>query len=271
LSDLIDNHIWNNLCIPQSGILTIGLDSYFIKAWYLNNRSKIQAGFLNAASTTVQTWRRTMRIKKYMLTLVILCSSVLQANAVPITDFFNTGVDSSGAELSTYNSVDPHYIITGGGPAYIKTGIWGADDSSSQWISKQQSGWFNGTVNFETTFSLSADAILSTVLLDFTFGHDDKGVISLNGTQLASYSGWSPGVSVSLDASSNATFLGSLLAGTNTLKFSITNYNIPGGMRITQASGSYDTPLSAVPEPTTMLLFGTGLLGLAGARRRMRN
>ena len=34
--------------------------------------------------------------------------------------------------------------------------------------------------------------------------------------------------------------------------------------------GDHDTPSSPVPEPTTALLFGSGLLGLGLARRRLR-
>ena len=53
--------------------------------------------------------------------------------------------------------------------------------------------------------------------------------------------------------------------GSDTLKFGASGYSNSYG-------GSLDAvTLDAVPEPATMLLFGTGILGLAGVARRKRS
>ena len=61
-----------------------------------------------------------------------------------------------------------------------------------------------------------------------------------------------------------AMYWGSDVIDTDTEKFGIFNTGISAEIYI-------DSPIhTPVPEPTTMLLFGTGLIGLAGARRKFR-
>lgn len=203
-------------------------------------------------------------------TMAVLCAVSLNAGAatILIDDFYNTGVDANGNEINTNNAADIHYTVDGVA-AVIKPGVWGNDDAESNWITRYTNTYSFGTKTFYTDFTIGAGADLSTVLLNFTFGHDGTGVVFLNGTQLAYYAGWSGVQPVSLDASANSTFLSSLQLGTNTLGFRISADAIPNGMRITDAFGSYEGPDAAtVPAPMSLGLLGLGLVGLRSRMRR---
>lgn len=205
------------------------------------------------------------------LALAVLCTASLNAGAatILINDFYNTGVDANGHEINTNNAADIHYTVDGVA-AVIKPGIWGHDDAESNWITRYANTYSFGTKTFYTNFTIGADADLSTVLLNFTFGHDGTGVVFLNGTQLAYYAGWSGVQAVSLDASTNNTFLSHLQLGTNTLGFRISADGIPNGMRITDAFGSYEGPDAApVPAPMSLGLLGLGLVGLRSRGHRL--
>ena len=89
---------------------------------------------------------------------------------------------------------------------------------------RQASGSFD--TPFRTTFSLPTDAILSTVLITFNFGHDETGSIFLNETNLATFDGFVGNQPITLDAGSNATFFSSVQTGTNTFRFQISNSRV---------------------------------------------
>ncbi len=196
---------------------------------------------------------------------------------VAITDLFNTGVNDSRIPLG--NDVDdPHYDIVdfgGGGPLADSTvpsppGVWFPNDPDARWIGEDNSST-NGTAQpglytYETTFTVGANADLSTVLISGRWATDNGGVdLLLNGVSVGETSpGFGSLVNFVID-STDAAFV----HGTNTLTFQINNAGgspNPTGLRVDDLVGWYHP----VPEPTSVALWSLIGIGLAGFGRRRR-
>jgi hypothetical protein len=221
-------------------------------------------------------------VRAWLLAMT-MATMAMPASGGPIL-IFNTGVVSlNPVTLAADGAVDLHYNLIvsadAGAPgpnAYVAgpNGVypippWLLNGSDSKWISPRVNSAANepvGTYTYRTTFDLSGlDA--SSAVLTGRWAADNTGTLMLNGNMLGITSG-------GFDAWSPFTISSGFVGGVNTLDFVVTN--VPGfigpsptGLRV-EITGNATT---TIPEPSTYLLVGLTLCGIAGyvkLRTRLR-
>lgn len=251
-----------------------------------------------------------MRIRMVPLWLaLVLGLFVVEGPAALITDLYSTGVDNSNNPLPN-GSADPHYnlmtvfdvpsttLITVNAPATVYT-VFAPDsppgslppntapdswlgntatlpDSTtpvSRWIGQQDNSVYANTLGsiftYQTTFTIATAFTAAEISgywaadntgLNIILNGNSTGLITAFGT--SSFAGWT-----SFTINNPSWFV----VGTNVLQFVVQNTSSmafnPEGLRVEIKSASF-TPI--IPEPTSMALLGTGLVGLAFLRRRQR-
>lgn len=172
----------------------------------------------------------------------------------------NTALVFTGSPSTTYN------IGTGG--------IWTAALPSSSWVSQNPGNAPggsnvepNGIYQFTTTFNL----INANYSGSIKVMADDTTDVWLNGILVQTFAGGGNTTCQNLQPNcivplSVALPFGDFLTGTNTLTFNVHQIKL-------DAEGlDFAGSVSTVPEPGSLMLLGTGLLGLAGElTRRMKS
>jgi hypothetical protein len=217
-----------------------------------------------------------MKLSRVALLVALVAFSTMTASADSI-NIFNTGVSSTNTLLAA-GAVDPHYSITtnlvSGNSAFVASNTvyplpspWVPQGPNSQWIapSLDTSGPV-GNYTYTTTFDLTGLNPATAILNGNWTTDNNGGNIILNGNNLGFTTSFTSFFAFNNLFSATSGFV----PGINTLQFVVTNgacggcFN-PTGLRV-EVSGTA-APVNPVPEPATLLLVGSGLVGVWLRRR----